>query len=60
MTQLDVIDLYQILTVSSMWQIFFQPWAKVGAALVWKLWENRNKIFFSKPKKTKIIEYDGS
>ena len=44
MTLLDVIDLNEILTVNSMWEKkFLEPWAKVGAALVWKLWENQNK-----------------
>ena len=62
MTLLDVIDLDEILTVNFMWKKnFFEPLVTVGAALVWKLWENQNlKFFEKKPKKTKIIEYDGS
>ena len=35
---------------------FFEPWAKVSAALVWNLWENQNKKTM---KKGQIIEYDG-
>ena len=43
MTLLDVIDLDEIATVNSMWEDkFFELWVKVGAALVWKLWENQN------------------
>ena len=43
MTLLDVIDLDEILKVNSMWENkFLEPWAKTGAALVWKLWENQN------------------
>ena len=47
MTLLDVIDLDKIWTVNetvnSMWEKkIFEPWAKVGAALVWNLWENQN------------------
>ena len=38
MTLLDVIDLGKILTVNSMSEnIFFEPSAQVGGALVWKL-----------------------
>ena len=41
---LDIIDLDKILTVNSMWENkFSEPWAKMGAALVWNLWENQNK-----------------
>ena len=59
MTTLDVIDMDEILNINSMWQNkFFEPWAKVGAALDRKLWENENSIFFNQ--KTVIIEYDGS
>ena len=43
MTLLDVFDLNKIWTVNFMWENeFFEPWAKVGAALVWNLWENQN------------------
>ena len=35
---------------------FFEPWVKVGAALVWNLWEWK----FEENKKPKIIEYDSS
>ena len=43
---LDVIDLNEILTVNFMWKKkIFEPWAKVGVALVWKLWENQNKKY---------------
>ena len=53
MTMLDIIDLDEILTVNSVWENkFFEPWAKVGAALVWKLWENQNK---KKTKKRKLL-----
>ena len=60
MTLLEaIIDLDEILTVNSMWQHkFFEPWAKLGAPLVWKFWENQNKKNVKKPKKN--IEYDGS
>ena len=34
MTLFDIIDLDEILTVNSMWKNFFEPRAKVGAALV--------------------------
>ena len=35
MTLLDVIDLDEILTVNSMWkESYFEPWAKVSAAMV--------------------------
>ena len=35
MTLWDVIDLDEILTVNSMWESkIFEPWAKVGGALV--------------------------
>ena len=52
MTLLDVIDLDKIWTVNSMWENeFFEPRAKVGAALVWNLWENQNF-------KNKIVKYD--
>ena len=44
MTLLDVIDLDKIWTVNSMWQKkFFEPWAKVGAALGLKLWKKEKK-----------------
>ena len=44
MTLLDVILFDAILPVNSMPEKnFFEPWVKVGAALVWKLWENQNK-----------------
>ena len=43
-----------------LWQYkFFESWAKVGAASVWKLCENQDKKIL-KTKKRKIIEYDGS
>ena len=46
MTLLDVVDLDETSTVNSMWENkFFEPWAKVDAAYVWKLWENWNKNF---------------
>ena len=60
MTLLDVIDLDKIWIVSSIWgKKNFQVWAKVGATLVWNLWENQNykKIFFMKKQ---IIGYDDS
>ena len=60
MTLLEVIDLDKILTVNSMWENkFFEPWAQVGAALVWNLWKNQN-LKKQLNKKTQIIEYDGS
>ena len=38
MTLLDVINLDEILMLNSVGENnFFEPWAKVGAALVWKL-----------------------
>ena len=38
MTLLDVIDLDKVLTVNSTRENkFFEPWTKVGTALVWKL-----------------------
>ena len=53
MTLLNVIDSDKILTVNSIWENkFFESWAKVDAALVWKLWENQN--WKQKTKKTKI------
>ena len=43
MTLVDVIDLDKIWTVNSMWEKqIFELWVKVGAALVWNLWENQN------------------
>ena len=43
MTLLYIIDLDEILTVNSMWENkFLEPWVKVDAILVWKLWENQN------------------
>ena len=60
MTLLDVIDLDEMLTVNFMWQNkFFGPLPKVGAALVWDLWENQNKKIKKINQKTKINEYDG-
>ena len=39
----DDIDLDKIWTVNFMWENkFFELWAKVGAALVWNLWENQH------------------
>ena len=62
MTLLNVTDLDRIWIVNSMWENkFFKAWVKVGAALVWNLWENENwkkKILMKR--KTKIIEYDGA
>ena len=59
MTLSDIIDLDEILTVNSMWENkFFEPWVKVGAALVWRYEEIKKS--FKKPKSTKIIEYDDS
>ena len=44
MTLFDVIGLDDILTVNSMWRNkFFEPLAKMGATLIWKLWKNQNK-----------------
>ena len=44
MALLDVIDFDEISTVNSVWQIkFFEPLAKVGEAMVWKLWENQKE-----------------
>ena len=55
MIRLNVIDLGEILTVNSIWQNkFFEPWAKVDAALVWKSWENQNWFVFT-PKKPKWL-----
>ena len=51
MTLMDVIDLDEIVTVNSMWEIqIFEPWAKVGATLVWELWENQYKKIFEQKK----------
>ena len=58
---LDVMDLNKILTVNSTWvNKFLKPWAKVGAAFVWKLWENQNLKKNLKTEKTKMIEHDGA
>ena len=47
MILLDVFDFDKILTVNSIWENkFYEPWAKVGAALVWKLWKKQIKQIF--------------
>ena len=60
MTLLDVIDLDEILTVNSMWEIFF--WAIGESGRGFGLEVMRKSKFnkkWQKNKKTKMIEYDG-
>ena len=58
MTLLKIVELDEILTLNSTWENkFFEPWAKVSTALVWKLWENQNKkTIKKKPKKRKLLD----
>ena len=56
MKLLDVMDFDENLTVKFMWEkIFFEPRAKVGAALIWKLWEKKIKKKIEKLKKRKLL-----
>ena len=53
MTLLHVINSDKSLPLNSMWENkFLEPLAKVGAALVWNLWENKN---FKELKKNQLL-----